>query len=247
MKESIILLLACLCLVDSILLTFRSNVTLGLILMYLVTAALFLYWRFGAHIDAFCRYGVGRILKYCFLAGAFFFLVLCLLMTNAAKKTVTGQEKAVIILGAGLHRDVVSDTLARRLDAAIEEYAGNPQILFLVSGGQGPQETRTEAAAMAGYLTAHGIPADRILQEDRSVSTETNFLYSAQLMRQAGLSLADPVAFVTNDFHCYRSIRYAEKAGFTNVRCLSATTSPIVLPAAAMREALAICALWAHA
>ena len=43
LKEILILVLALLCLADSIILTFRAAVTLGLFLMYGLTAALFGY------------------------------------------------------------------------------------------------------------------------------------------------------------------------------------------------------------
>lgn len=244
MKTLFLLALSLLCLGNSILLSFRSNLTLGLILMYLLTATLFLYTRFYHRIDLFCQQGVGRLLKLLFFAGLLFFASLCLLMAKSAKPTVTYQEKALIVLGAGLRGDTVSDTLQRRLNAAVDYHQQNPTALLVVSGGQGPGETRTEASAMRDYLVQHGVAAKQILLEDRSVSTETNFLYSRALLAQHGVQTDDAIAFVTNDFHCYRSAQYAKRSGFTDVACLSVNTSPAVIFAATMREALAICALW---
>lgn len=247
MKESILLVLALLCLADSVLLTARSNLTLGLVAMYLLTAALFAYWRFFRQVDAFCARGAGFVLKLLFFAGLAFFVVLCVLMGLGARPTATFQEKAVIVLGAGLHGDDISDTLRRRLDAALIYHDQNPKAVIVVSGGQGPQENRTEAAAMAEYLTDRGVPVSQIILEDRSVSTRTNFTYSYALLEKVGVTAEDPVCFITNEFHCYRAAAYAARAGFLTVHCYSTGTSPWFLPAAAMREALAICALWATA
>ena len=246
MKELLVFLLSAVCLLDCLLLTFRSNLTLGLILMYLLTAALFLYGRHHAVVDAFCTHGVGRVLRAGFFLGLCLFAVLCLCIANRAKTTATGRETAVIILGAGLHGETVSDTLARRLDAALALYGKRSDVLYVVSGGQGPQEDCTEASAMAKYLAVRGVDPGQILLEDRSRSTRENFLYSREVLRQAGVSPTDSIAFVTNDFHCLRSGAYGRLAGFVSICCVSTSTSPVVLFPALMREALAICALWAR-
>lgn len=245
MKDIILFLLVLLAVADSLVLTFRSNLTLGLILVYVGTALLICYLLFHRQIDAFCRVGVGRILKIIFFTGLAFFLFLCAVMAYGSRDTTTGKEKAVIVLGAGLHGDVVSDTLRRRLDAALAyHFTQNPAALIVVSGGQGPQETTTEAKAMAEYLQKHGVPRAQILLEDASASTQENFLFSLRLLQKLGVTGQEPVVFITNDFHCYRSAAYAEKVGFSAIHCKSTNTSLWVLPGAAMREALAICALW---
>ena len=203
-----------------------------------------MYGRYCPEVDRFCRYGLGLCLKIFFWTGVLFFILLCLMMARGAKSTASGKEKAVIILGAGLHGDEISDTLKRRLDAALSFYEKNRTVVFVVSGGQGPQETRAEADAMADYLTLRGISAERIIKEARSASTRQNFAFSLPLLAERSIRPDDPVCFVTNDFHCLRSAAYAKKAGFQNVSCLSASTSFIVIFPAVMREALAICALW---
>lgn len=244
-KELIIFILAFLALADCMVLSVRSNVTAGLVCLYLLTIGLFLYGRFYGPIDTFCSHGIGFVFKILFFIGFAFFLFLCFLMAQNAQNTATGKEKAVIILGAGLHGEELSDTLKRRLDKALQTYTDNHDIIFVVSGGQGPQESCTEASAMAKYLQQNGISSNRILLEDLSVSTQTNFIFSLSLLEKAGVSKSDLIAFVTNDFHCYRSKAYAQMAGYENTSHIAATTSLWVLPSAVIREVLAICALWA--
>ena len=245
MKDLILLILVLFAVADSLVLTFRSNFTLGLILVYVGTALLICYLLFHRQIDAFCAVGVGRVFKIIFFIGLAFFVFLCAVMAYGSRNTTTGKEKVVIVLGAGLHGDVVSDTLRRRLDAALEyHFEQNPNALIVVSGGQGPQETTTEAKAMAAYLQAHGVPKAQILLEEASTSTQENFRFSLRLLQQLGFTGQEPMVFITNDFHSYRSAAYAKKVGFSAVHCKSTGTSLWVLPGAAMREALAICALW---
>lgn len=245
-KQIILMALAFLFLADSIWLTVRSNWTVGLFLMYLVTGGLFFFLRYEKAVYKFCSAGFGRLLKYGFFAGVCFFAGLCLLMAFSARNTSTGKEKAVVVLGAGLHGDEISDTLRRRLDTALDYHKQNPDALIVVSGGQGPQESVTEAWAMAQYLQKHGISEDQILLEDRSDSTETNFRYSADVLQQAGVDIEqDAICFITNNFHCYRAASYARREGYQNITCRSTGTALSVLPSSAMREALAVCALWA--
>ena len=61
----------------------------------------------------------------------------------------------------------------------------------------------------------------------------------APLLEEKGISLEEPVCFITNDFHCYRSAAYARRAGYRQVTCLSTSTPPTTLLSASMREALA--------
>lgn len=245
-KEILVLALALLFLIDSILLTFRASVTLGLFLVWGLTGALFLYFFFHRQIDAFCAHGVGAVLRAVFWCGfAFFVFLVGLMELYPLRCAPAGQEQVVIVLGAGLRGKEPSDTLRRRLDTALDYYRENPGCLLVLSGGQGPDEEIPEAQAMARYLLDAGIPEEDLLLEDRSTSTRENFAFSLELLRSRGMSEDTPILFVTNRFHCYRAAGYAQRVGFLHVGALAATTSPVVLPASLMREALGICAYWA--
>ncbi len=246
LKEIILLILALLCLLDSAVLTVRASVTLGLFLMYGLTAALFVYFFFHRQIDGFCSHGPGALLRVVFFCGFAFFLCLVGLMElSALRAAPTGDERVIVVLGAGLRGEQPSDTLRRRLDAALDYYQEHPGCLLVLSGGQGPDETLPEAEAMARYLRAAGVPEQDLLLEDASSSTEENFAFSLRLLRRRGLGGDTPMLFVTNRFHCYRAAGYARRAGFSRAAALPTGTSVFVWPAAVMREALAICAYWA--
>ncbi|WP_051789937.1 YdcF family protein [Streptomyces sp. NRRL S-1022] len=149
----------------------------------------------------------------------------------------------VVVLGAGLDRDRPGPLLARRLESALTVDApgapGTQGVVFVVSGGQGEDEVRSEADAMADYLRARGVAADRIVRENRSVNTGQNLRFSVALMDHS-----DPghrATVVTSNFHVYRTTLLASRLGVP-VRVVGAPTSPAYWLAATLREFAAV--LW---
>lgn len=245
MKEKLVWLIAIFLLGDSALRAARTSLTLGNAMMYGITAAVWVYALFQKRIDAFCAAGAGRVLKYVFFAGCGAYLLFALgLFAASFARPATGNEKAVVVLGAGLRGKQVSGLLARRLDAALDYYRENPDVLLVVSGGQGPDEVIPEAEAMARYLAAHGVPQESIIKEDKSESTQQNFEFSRALLEQAGVGADEPIAYVTNRFHIYRSGIFARKAGFTNARAVPASISFGTIAPSYLREVLAVCHVW---
>ena len=245
MKQWILLGAAFVLTADSISRMFRTTFNLGSFLMYCITAAVWIYALFFRRIDAFCAHGVGRAIKYIFFAGCLFVVGMIVFLASAGTRNAAdGKEKAIIVLGASVRGTTVSALLAQRLDAALEYYQQNPEVLIVVSGGQGPGEDVSEARAMADYLTARGVPEDRILLEQESSSTQENLLFSRALLEQHGVGMDDPVACVTNGFHVYRAQHYARLAGFSDVRAVSAPTSAGVWLQCYLREICGVLYLW---
>jgi len=156
--------------------------------------------------------------------------------------TAAFDEDALVVLGAGIHGETVSVTLQHRLDRAIDYWHLNPNVVLVVSGGQGPQEHISEALAMQRYLVANGVPEGAILMEARSTSTYENFKFSKDILDDAfpnGYS----VAYVTNGFHIYRAGRIAKLAGLSS-RSVAAKTEWYTLPVCYVREALVVVKSW---
>ncbi|MFG2844564.1 YdcF family protein [Kitasatospora sp. NPDC048296] len=131
------------------------------------------------------------------------------------RRPVPAGSDYVVVLGAALDGCEPAPTLAARLDAArmlfaAEEAAGYAPLL-LVTGGKGPHEECTEAAAMARYLIARGVPAERIRREERAVNTAENLRFSAALMAAERPDYRCTV--VTSGFHTVRSALAARRAG----------------------------------
>ena len=248
MKTAFFLLLAVISSLDSIWRWRQSAFHLGTFLMYCITAALWIYTFFHKPIDLWCSSGVGRIFKIIFWIGVGITVALmAFLHWSGSRVPPDGTEKAIIVLGASVKNNAVSPVLAYRLDAAYDYAIQNPEAFIVVSGGQGADETIPEAQAMAEYLIQKGIPSRRILKEDKSQSTQENFLFSKELLSQNGVASADPIVFVTNRFHCYRAEGYAKRAGFENVRCIPAAIGPRSVLPSYLREVFAVLYFWCFA
>ena len=97
---------------------------------------------------------------------------------------------------------------------------------------------------MADYLIAHGMPASRLVREDRSTSTDENLRFSRQLLALRGLGPDAPLVVVTSDFHLRRAERIARKAGFHAVSGVAAPTPLYLRYNAWLREYFAYISGW---
>lgn len=152
-------------------------------------------------------------------------------------------EDALIVLGCGVRGDEPGTNLTERLERAVEYHKNNPGAVIVVSGGKGDGENLSEAAAMEKYLINHGVPAEIIIKEDKATSTEENFLYSKKILDKY-FDGEYRVAFITNDFHIYRSSSFARLAGFENVTHTHSNTAWYTVTPNALRECVTVLKLW---
>ncbi len=145
----------------------------------------------------------------------------------------------LIVLGCGLMRDGTPTPLLRgRLDLAKRfhdeqlEKTGKAS-RFIVSGGQGPDEIRSEAAAMKAYLVGRGIPESSVFTEDRSADTAENMRFSKQIIDGVQPD-ARPVFFTTN-YHVFRAGLKARRVKMRAVG-MGAPTKWYFWPNASVRE-----------
>jgi len=166
-----------------------------------------------------------KILLGLLLAGVAVFAVLLGQVLSGSRDDLHGDPKAMIILGCQVKDWGPSVMLQDRLDEALEYLEEHPDLIVVVSGGQGSDEPTTEAQAMADYLEEHGISREKILLEDRSHNTMQNFAYSKELLEQQGYDLEQGILVVSNGFHLTRARMLAGRAGFVEVSTLAAPSS----------------------
>lgn len=134
--------------------------------------------------------------------------------------SMVGPQTALVVLGYGLlPNGAMRPELVNRLQAAWLQAVAAPGSTIVVTGGA-PQNGVPEAAAMAGWLIGHGIPASRILVEDRSSSTVQNALFSTRILRDRGI---DSAVVITSPNHIRRAVTDFIVAG---TRVIGAMTSP---------------------
>ncbi len=139
------------------------------------------------------------------LAGVLAFGVLFGAVMSGARDQVSGDPQVMIVLGCQVKPWGPSVLLQDRLDKALEYWEDHPDILIVVSGGQGPDEPSTEAQAMYDYLVDKGVDGERILKEERSRNTCENLLYTFELLKEMGYQEEmGQVLVVSNGFHLTR-------------------------------------------
>lgn len=161
--------------------------------------------------------------------------------------TVTKQPAYLVVLGCGLIGTQVSPLLRSRIDRALQlrqTFAAQGEApIVVMSGGQGPDEPISEAAAMCNYALSQGLPPGDLLVEQRSRTTAENLRYSAAVIR-AHLRLGDaaplpPGIAVTSSYHVLRTAMLARGLALP-IDALGAATAGYFWPSATLREFVAV-------
>ena len=161
------------------------------------------------------------------LLGTLVFGALLGLVLGGAHDSIDGDPQVMIILGCQLHDWGPSVMLQDRLDKALDYLKDHPEVVVVVSGGQGENEPTTEAQGMADYLADHGFARENIILETQSHNTFQNMTYSAKHLKEAGVDLEEGVLIVSNGFHLTRARMLAGRAGFENISTLAAPSSHV--------------------
>ena len=145
----------------------------------------------------------------------------------------------LIVLGCGIRADGTPTPLLRgRLNRAIEFYyrqlnETGKELIFVVAGGKGPDESIPESECMRNYLLEHGIRPGQILTEDRSTDTAENMRFSRDIIHAS--DPAAKVAFFTTNYHVFRAGLKARRVKMRAVG-VGADTKWYFWPNAAVRE-----------
>ena len=171
----------------------------------------------------------------------FFFSFVALLVYSWFYRRLPRKRRFdyIIVHGAGLRGEEPTPLLRGRIDKALELWkAQGAHAILIPSGGQGSDEVISEAEAMARYLSSRGVPQDSILLEDRSTTTMENLLFAKHLLEARVLG-AYRCAFVTSDYHVFRTSLYASKVGLKGDG-IGSKTAGYYFPTAFIREFIAI-------
>lgn len=130
---------------------------------------------------------------------------------------VTGD--VIVMLGGGATLDTpnfgseghLSGFAANRLLTAAELY-NQLQIPIIVSGGRVFESTGREAEIAQATLLRLGVPADKIIIENKSINTTENARFSKEKLLTYGFQ--QPI-LVTSAFHMPRAVKQFDKVGIT--------------------------------
>lgn len=169
------------------------------------------------------------------LIGVTTWLLLGKWMANGLEPEADGSYEYAIILGAKVNGETPSLTLRYRLEEALTYAESYPEVKFILSGGQGPDEDISEGEAMRRFLVEKGVAEERLLLETESTSTYENLLYSKKLLPEN----VNGLTIITSDFHLTRARLIADRLGLAS-DALPAKTPESVVAQQHIRERLAL-------
>jgi uncharacterized SAM-binding protein YcdF (DUF218 family) len=143
----------------------------------------------------------------------FFFACWALLLVAIA---VYGQRDeartadAIVVLGAAQYNGHPSPVLEARLQHAVELYQAGRARTMIMTGGQAPGDTVSEAVVSRRWAMRHGVPRDAILVETTGMNTRESMRAVAALMKARGLKAA---VLVSDPFHMLRLKLLARQMG----------------------------------
>lgn len=123
----------------------------------------------------------------------------------------------VVVLGAKVRPDGPSVALMERIYGARDYLQTHPEVIAIVSGGQGADEPMTEARAMYEKLVELGIEEDRIWMEDKASSTWENLNFSLNLIEEKTGTRPDNIGIVSSEYHLFRASLFADACGVESV------------------------------
>jgi len=177
-----------------------------------------------------------KLLRFGLIFGIGFLIIVELIIFYSGVKTSIDEDSDyIIILGASVKGETPSLTLRRRIEKAQEYLELHPDVEAILSGGQGPGETITEAEAMRRFLVNAGISEDRLHLEDKSTSTMENIKYSYNIIDKISVADQPKVIVISSRFHLLRSQIIARKQGY-RVKAIGSTTLVFLVPNYYFRE-----------
>lgn len=139
------------------------------------------------------------------------------------RRSETPKSDAIVVLGAAQYDGRPSPVLKARLDHAIALYERGVAPVIIMTGGQAPGDTVSEAVVSRRYAIKQGVPAGDILTERGGMTTVESMEAVSRLMRTREMETA---VMVSDPFHMLRLKLLARQVGIRGYTSPT-RTSPI--------------------
>lgn len=130
----------------------------------------------------------------------------------------------MVVLGAKVRTEGPSVSLMDRIRAAKTYLDSHPDVIAVVSGGQGADEPMTEARCMYEELVELGVDPQRIWIEDQATSTWENLNFSLNLIEEKTGTRPGKIGILSSEYHLYRASLFADACGVESVGIPAATS-----------------------
>jgi len=120
------------------------------------------------------------------------------------------QVDYMVVLGAKVNADGPSVSLWDRICGAYEYMEEHPNVIAIVSGGQGTDEPITEAECMYRELVGLGIDPKRIWVEEEATSTWENLNFTLDLIEEKTGTRPAKLGVLSSEYHLFRASLFAK-------------------------------------
>ena len=202
-------------------------------LVCLCLIALILFYTFmplvGLKFPGFARWTV-RIFSVILALGLLVVGVTEALVIRASFGDPDKSCQYMVVLGAKVRADGPSVSLWDRIYGAQAYLLEHPEVIAVVSGGQGADEPMTEAQCMYDALVALGISPDRIWVEDKAESTWENLNFSLNLIEEKTGARPTEIGVLSSEYHLFRASLFAKACdvGFIGIPAKTSRASQLI-------------------
>ena len=123
------------------------------------------------------------------------------------------QVEYMVVLGAKVNHNGPSVSLWDRICGAYKYMEEHPDVIAVVSGGQGTDEPITEAECMYRELVMLGIDPKRIWIEDEATSTWENLNFTLDLIEEKTGQRPTKLGVLSSEYHLFRASLFAKACG----------------------------------
>lgn len=120
------------------------------------------------------------------------------------------QVEYMVVLGAKVNPDGPSVSLWDRICGAYEYMEAHPEVIAVLSGGQGSDEPITEAECMYRELVNLGIDPKRLWKEENATSTWENLHFTLDLIEEKTGNRPQKLGVLSSEYHLFRASLFAK-------------------------------------
>ncbi len=135
--------------------------------------------------------------------------------TVEGRGTVKEAPDVLLILGCRVRGEKPEPTLQMRIDKAAEYLLENRKTVAIACGGiVHDDQDISEARVICDMLTEKGVEKERLIMEDKSLTTVQNFINAKKIMEDMGFDEGATVGILSSDFHLMRASVIAQRCSF---------------------------------
>jgi len=183
----------------------------------------------GQRFPAFAK-TVTRIFTVCLILGLLVVGITEAVIIHASFGDRSEQVEYMVVLGAKVNRDGPSVSLWDRICGAYEYLEEHPDVIAVLSGGQGTDEPITEAECMYRELVELGIDPKRLWIEGEATSTWENMQFTLDLIEAETGTRPTKLGVLSSEYHLFRASLFAKACGveFVGIPARTSLTSQMI-------------------